>query len=253
MTHAKQGVLPLSPTLDSVGTIARSVDCCQRIDAILAAPSQTSDVKVESLQGLKVGILSNVVNDGAEPSVMRAMENVAKLLQEAGAIINQRVSDAVNESVTLEGQPKIVSHEAYQQFKALLETRIDEFDQRVSSRILRGKNVSNEVYKETLAKRQEIIAKWHQEFSQDDLWIMPTVAIVAPLLDELIATDDVYFAKNALVLRNTGLFNFLDACAISLPCHRAGELPVGIMLVMPKKHDRKLLAVARLFEQMIQR
>lgn len=248
--YSKQGVLPLSPTLDSIGTLARSVDCCERIDQILAESSL--DPKIEFLQGLKVGVLSNVVNDGAEPVVLEAIKNVTELLKKTGAIVNQRVSNAVNESVALEGQPKIVSHEAYQQFKGLLETRIDEFDQRVSSRILRGKNVSNEVFQDTLAKRQEIIRRWHQEIAHDDVWIMPTVAITAPLLDELIASDDVYFAKNALVLRNTGLFNFLDACAISLPCHQPGQLPIGVMLVMPKGQDLKLLAVAKLFEQMIQ-
>lgn len=246
--YSKQGVLPLSKTMDSVGTIARSVDCCDRVDQVLSS-DQIMVAAPQSLKDLKIGVLKNIVNDGAEAQVLKALTKVENILKSSGAILQDRTSAAADQAIAIEGQPKIVSHEAYHQFKHLLETdRIKEFDQRVCSRMLRGKNVTSDVYQGTLAKRQELIGQWHQEFSKDDVWIMPTVAVVAPLLDPLLASDELYFANNALVLRNTGLFNFLDGCAISLPCQQPGELPVGVMLVMPKGRDRKLLAVAKLIE-----
>ena len=51
--------------------------------------------------------------------------------------------------------------------------------------------------------------------------------------------------KNLLLLRNTALGNFLDRCAISLPCQAAGELPVGFMLMGETMADKRLLAIAR--------
>ena len=51
-----------------------------------------------------------------------------------------------------------------------------------------------------------------------------------------------------LVLRNTSIANFLDGCAISLPCHRAGEAPVGLMLIGENGADRRLLAIAAAVE-----
>ena len=36
----------------------------------------------------------------------------------------------------------------------------------------------------------------------------------------------------------------LDGCALSLPCHAAGELPVGLMLWHGALHDDAVLDVA---------
>ena len=57
--------------------------------------------------------------------------------------------------------------------------------------------------------------------------------------------DEAYFTANRLMLRNASLVNFLDGCAITLPCHAAGTAPVGLSLVASNNHDRRLLAVAR--------
>jgi amidase/aspartyl-tRNA(Asn)/glutamyl-tRNA(Gln) amidotransferase subunit A len=53
---------------------------------------------------------------------------------------------------------------------------------------------------------------------------------VAPSLAPLVADDAAFFATNALLLRNPSIVNLLDGCALSLPCHAAGELPVGLMV-----------------------
>ena len=60
----------------------------------------------------------------------------------------------------------------------------------------------------------------------------------------LVASDDAFFKANGLLLRNTFAINFLDGCAFSLPCHRAGELPVGLMLSSVQGDDARLAAVA---------
>jgi aspartyl-tRNA(Asn)/glutamyl-tRNA(Gln) amidotransferase subunit A len=74
--------------------------------------------------------------------------------------------------------------------------------------------------------------------------VMPTCAIVAPTLGE-VATAEGFTRKNLLLLRNTTVGNFLDRCGISLPCHAAGELPVGFMLMGEAMADRRVLAMAR--------
>jgi len=46
-------------------------------------------------------------------------------------------------------------------------------------------------------------------------------------------------------LRNPSIINFLDGCAISIPCHEASKAPVGIMLCgIGGADDRSLLATA---------
>ena len=50
------------------------------------------------------------------------------------------------------------------------------------------------------------------------------------------------------MLRNTAAANFLDRCAISLPCNLPGEAPVGFMLMGETMGDAKLLRIAAALE-----
>ena len=53
--------------------------------------------------------------------------------------------------------------------------------------------------------------------------------------------DDRAFTKaNLLALRNCTLINMIDGCAISLPAHREGEVPVGLMLAAIGGSDRRI-------------
>jgi amidase/aspartyl-tRNA(Asn)/glutamyl-tRNA(Gln) amidotransferase subunit A len=88
-----------------------------------------------------------------------------------------------------------------------------------------------------------------------DALLSPTVPIVAPAIAELApadgrdpaqdaARDEAFFRINALLLRNPSAVNMLDGCAISLPCHAPGELPVGLMLWHGALHDDTILNIA---------
>jgi aspartyl-tRNA(Asn)/glutamyl-tRNA(Gln) amidotransferase subunit A len=79
---------------------------------------------------------------------------------------------------------------------------------------------------------------------------MPTTPITAPRIDDL-KDDDAFRHANAAVLRNPSIVNFIDRCSISLPCHRAGEPPVGLMLVGNHGADRRLMAIAAAVEKVV--
>ena len=79
---------------------------------------------------------------------------------------------------------------------------------------------------------------------------MPTVPIVAPTIAELGETE-VANRTNLFLLRNPSLANFLDRCALSIPCHRKGEAPVGLMLIGEHGGDRRLLAVGQAVEPVV--
>jgi aspartyl-tRNA(Asn)/glutamyl-tRNA(Gln) amidotransferase subunit A len=68
-----------------------------------------------------------------------------------------------------------------------------------------------------------------------------------------VATRETFAAKNMLLLRNTAIINFFDQCAISLPLPRAGELPVGLMLVVRNGHDHRLFRIAAAVERLFAR
>jgi Asp-tRNA(Asn)/Glu-tRNA(Gln) amidotransferase A subunit family amidase len=56
--------------------------------------------------------------------------------------------------------------------------------------------------------------------------------------------DEEFFRVNGLLLRNPSAINFLDGCAISLPCHAPDEMPVGLMFWHGAMHDHTLLQLA---------
>ena len=64
--------------------------------------------------------------------------------------------------------------------------------------------------------------------------------------------DDAFFRINTLLLRNPSVVNMLDGCALSLPCHVEGELPVGLMIWHAALHDDAVLAIALQAERELQ-
>ena len=83
--------------------------------------------------------------------------------------------------------------------------------------------------------------------------LMPTTAIVAPRIDELIASEEMYAKINPLILRNTTAGNFLDRCALTIPCHEPGEAPVGLMVVDQTGADDHLVRVGLAVEPVVRR
>ena len=79
--------------------------------------------------------------------------------------------------------------------------------------------------------------------------VMPTLPCVAPPIAAADASDEDYFRCNLRLLRNCGLINFLDGCAVTLPCHAPGAAPVGFMVCGTEGSDRRILAVAAAIER----
>jgi aspartyl-tRNA(Asn)/glutamyl-tRNA(Gln) amidotransferase subunit A len=85
-----------------------------------------------------------------------------------------------------------------------------------------------------------------------DALALPTVAVAPPRIADLVEDDDAYTQVNLQVLRNCTLINMIDGCAISLPIHREGEAPVGLMLAGAAGWDSRVFGVAAGIEALFQ-
>ncbi len=103
-------------------------------------------------------------------------------------------------------------------------------------------------YIDLLAVRTAWIGAVESRIAPFDALVMPTVPVAAPRIDEL-ADDAAFGATNLLVLRNPTSINFLDGCALSLPCHCPGEAPVGLMLAGAGGRDHAILSIGQAVEQ----
>ena len=240
------GVLPLAPSLDSVGPLAPSVECCAVIDAVLAGETPSSPVRAE-LAGLRLAVPENVVLDGMDATVSATFERALGAVSRAGARILRRRFAAFDAIGPVNAKGGFAASEAYAWHRSLLAESGALYDPRIRMRIERGERMSAADYVDVVNARRQIIAGFDADTREFDALIMPTVPIVPPRIAEL---DDEreYNRVNLHILRNTALGNFLDRCAISLPCHREGEPPVGLMLMGETMGDGRLFGIAAAVE-----
>jgi aspartyl-tRNA(Asn)/glutamyl-tRNA(Gln) amidotransferase subunit A len=243
------GVLPLAPTLDSVGPLAPSVSCCATIDAILANEPPALPAATH-MDGLRFAVPENLVMDGMDDVVAAAFERALSLLSAAGARIHRVRFAAFDELPSVNAKGGFAASEAYAWHRRLLATRGSGYDPRIRVRIARGEHMSAADYLDLLAARTRLIGQFDRSTADYDCVIMPSVPIVAPRIADL---DDerAYNSVNMLILRNTALGNFFDRCAISLPCHQHGEAPVGLMLMGETMGDARLFGIATAVEAVL--
>lgn len=244
------GVLPLSTQLDSIGPLAPTVACCAALDAVLAGQEQPV-LQAASLQGLRLLAPTNVVLDGMDATVAAAYERALSRLAQAGARIVQAAVPAFGELPAINAKGGFTAAEAWFWHRDHLAAHAEAYDPRVGSRILRGKDISAADYLELLQRRQQWQVTVQAQLDGYDALLMPTVPVVAPRIAALQASDEAYYAANGLILRNPTLVNFLDGCAISLPCHDQGAAPVGLSLAAGAGHDARLLGLALAAEQVL--
>jgi aspartyl-tRNA(Asn)/glutamyl-tRNA(Gln) amidotransferase subunit A len=246
----KQGGVPLSTTLDSFGPIGVSVACCALVDRLLAGLEPRLPV-MRPLEGVHLGVLTHYVTDDVEPAVAAAVDTALKHLEAAGAIVTE-VRFAPLDRLPEINRIGFSSMEAYAWHRPLIAKHRDVYDPRVLARILKGEPAHAADYLDLLAERAALLdAAQHTLWQRFDAIVAPTVPIAPPRIADLERDDETFARVNALVLRNPSAFNFLDACALSLPCHAHGEAPVGLMLAGAPHGDDALLAVGLAVERVL--
>jgi aspartyl-tRNA(Asn)/glutamyl-tRNA(Gln) amidotransferase subunit A len=238
----RDGAVPLSTTLDSIGPLARSVADCILLDAVLAGeePPVLPSIPVDRLC---LAVPQAPVLDGLDDAVAAAFTRACAMLSRAGARLVDLPLRELGELPALNAQGGFAAAEAYRWHAKLLERRSAEYDPRVSGRIMRGREMSAVHYLDIGEKRAALIAAVERVTAGFHAMLMPTLPIVAPPIAAF-ADDAEYTRLNLLLLRNTTIINQLDGCAITLPIQRQGEAPVGLTLAGNRGCDRTILAVA---------
>ena len=243
------GAFPLSTSLDSIGPLAATVACCAALDAVLAGEPAV-DLPPFPLAGLRLALPQTMVLENVEPAVARAFDSALDALRKAGVRIADIALRELAELPQINAKGGLAPPEAYALHRALIAQAEKLYDPRVLVRILRGQEQDAADYIDLLNARADFIRRVATVTAPYDALVMPTVPVTAPRLADL-AADEAYRHANFLVLRNPSIANFLDRCSISVPCHRAGDAPVGLMLIGEHGADRRLLALAAAIEAVL--
>jgi aspartyl-tRNA(Asn)/glutamyl-tRNA(Gln) amidotransferase subunit A len=244
------GAFPLSPSLDSVGPLARSVQDCAFTDAVMAG-EEPRVLNPHPLAGLRIGVPRGRLFSQTEPMVERAFEASLTLLSKSGArIVDHGIEDLLEIMADATVAASIASIEASEVHADWLDEKAADIDPRVRWWIARSGTVPAPVYIRMLRRRHALVAAMDERLSSLDVLALPTTAISAPLTAPLEADDKLYNKTDGLILRNTMFGNQFDLTGISLPIPGT-ERPVGLMLVARNGHDWRLLEIAASVETML--
>jgi len=246
----REGAFPLSFTLDSIGPLANTVDCCAAYDAVLAA-QPPAPLPQLSAKGLRLLVPRSSVLEDLEAPVAQAFAAALKALSAAGAVLAERDVPAFDRQAEYFRNGGFAGAEAYAIHRRW-EDRLDEYDPRVAKRILYGKQVSAADYVDLGLMREAYMREVEALVAPYDAFLMPTTPCVAPPVADVDRSDNDYFRWNMHILRNVGIVNFLDGCAVSLPCHEPGTAPVGLSVCGVALADRHVLAVAAAVERTLE-
>ena len=244
-----EGAIPLSTTLDTACAITRSVRDAVLLHEILA--NRRVALARRPIANLRLAVPTGWLLDGLDATVASAFERSLAALRATGAQIEEIALAPLADVARINATGGFSPAEAWAWHRALLAEHEAEYDPRVAQRIRRGASMSAADYIDLLHARRQWIAAIAAAMHGFDAMLSPTVPIVAPPLAPLVADDTAFFATNALLLRNPSTVNLLDGCALSLPCHAEGEMPVGLMVWGGALQDDAVLNVSLAIESVL--
>jgi len=249
----KTGVFPLSPTLDTVGPLARTVEDCLLLYSALRGAKPVG-AEPASFAELHLVVPTNVVFDEAEDTVVANFRALMVALARRGATIVERRIAAFDGVLATAAHGNITAADAYFVHRPLVDgPDIARIDPRVVTRIMRGAQMSAYDLLSLYAARTDLQKTLRAELD-GALLAYPTVPHTAPLVAPLEASQELFHAVNVKTLRNTMLGNFLDLPGFALPSGADPDgLPTSVLISAPSGSESQLFAAALAVESAMER
>jgi aspartyl-tRNA(Asn)/glutamyl-tRNA(Gln) amidotransferase subunit A len=266
------GVIPLSWSLDHVGPMGRSAeDCAILFDAmakydprdpnsVSRPPDKSSATLISgpegrgplSLQGIKLGVLSESFVAPLDPEVRAAWHATLLVLQEEGA----EVSDIELRRPAMEVYRTIQMPEASlaHMEKDWLTNGLEAYGERTRSRLLQGQTLTAVDYLRAQQQRRTFSSNLRSAMQRVNALVLPTLpisAIPVEQADQDIQIDGITENATTALLRLTMPFNLAGLPAVSLPCgFTTGGLPIGLQLVGKPFEESMILRIAHAYQQL---
>ena len=236
-TVSPKGVVPLCRRFDVAGPLARSVEDCAEIMAVLTGTAVT-DLKGASVAGLRLMVLDGVPFEDAEEGPVTAFIDAVERLARAGARITHANPACAADALKL--APMVFAPEAYGNWRAQIEDAPEAMHKPVLDRFRNGAGVSAADYVAAWEKLIRLRRDWAAKVAGFDAILLPSCPLLPPDATRLEEDEEYFVRANQLALRNTRLGNMLGLPAATLP---TGQRGCGIMAMGHAGRDRHLLRV----------
>ncbi|MGB0508362.1 MAG: amidase, partial [Pikeienuella sp.] len=220
------GVVFLSAAFDTIGPLTRSVEDAALLTAMMGA-RRAPDLSGVSVKGARLMVLETVVlDDDCRDEPRAAFEVAVDALAAAGAIIERREAPEITEVLATAGH--LVVGETWAEWGEEIEARGDVMYAPIRKRFESGASVTAAQYLRGWNKLNALRAQWNARVAGYDAVLIPSVPMLPPNTQALLADEEFFMSENLLALRNTRIGNLLGVCGLTLPT----ETPMtGIMLM----------------------
>ena len=240
---SNEGVVPLCHRFDTVGPLARGVEDAALAFAVLSganvAPPEPAD-----LSSLRIFVPETIVLNDCDGVVVAAFEDAMDVLAAGGAKI--RRGPAAEFGPLVELGVKLFPFEAWRNWGPTIEERGELMYEPIRRRFEQGRKVSEADYRAAWAEMERLRGAFFAVHGETDAIAWPTLAILPPKVEALMADVERFAAANLATLRNTRFVNLLGSCALTLPLPATA---VGLQLVGRPRGEPELLAIGAAVER----
>ncbi len=254
------GVVPLSPTLDCVGPLARSgEDAAILLDAISDSRRGEQPLSKSSASRSKkkftLGIPKEFFFEVLSEEVRISFESTLKTLRRHCFATKEISIPLLNETEKAGNDIAWAEATHYHQKMDWFPKHSADYGEDVRARLEIGTRVTATTYLEAMELRENFIRQFHAAISESsiDALVVPTTPIPAPLISEESTTiNGKDHATRALLLRLNRPANLAGVPANSIPCGlSASGLPLGLQLIGPSSSEASLVSISRALEETI--
>ncbi len=258
------GTMPLAPSLDHLGPIARSVADAAILLGLIAgrdsldptaSPRPVEDfhgaLRKKPLRKFRLGRPREHYWERLDSEVRRAAEAAVKSMEKRGAVVSEislpHLKSSLDAATEISLAEALHVHAAAGYFPA----RAGDYGEEVRQRIEAGGNVPAVRYLAGLDVRKQLLAEFAAAFHEVDAIVAPSLPVAAPVIDaEFVTIDGEEVATRAAIVGHSRPANFTGLPAISIPCGftRAG-LPIGLQFIGRAFDETTLLRIADSYER----
>jgi aspartyl-tRNA(Asn)/glutamyl-tRNA(Gln) amidotransferase subunit A len=261
---SRHGAMPMSPSLDVVGPLARTAaDCARLLDVIAGHDTADASSLAVSVPGHeaaisapgplpRIGLARGYFDVGLHPDVARALHRAADDLRKAGFAVEEvAVPPGLLDEVA-ELHPLVMKSEGAANHLTTMREREADYTLEVGHRLHAGFFVPATSYIRALKVRGQYLRAFAQAvFPHVDLLLTPVLAIPVPTIAETTGKKGKdYLDMVVAITRNTKVVNYLGLPAVSVPCgFTSNGLPTAFQLIGRPLHEAALLRAAHLYQR----
>ncbi|ODT86567.1 amidase [Phenylobacterium sp. SCN 70-31] len=245
------GVHPLSPSLDTVGVLARDVATAAHVLAIVSGPDGAAATRdpfdaeaalSRATGGLRLAAMPRSALDPLDPDVARLYREALDRLGEAGfEVVEAPPPAAFDESFTSNGL--LMAGEGWRIWGARIAALAHEMDPWIVRRFEVGREINDERLERAHHEREASQAAVHRWMAGFDGLVSPTCPIPAASFADVDETV-------SPLSRLTRAANYLDLPGISVPCGLTSPgLPVGLQILGRPGDEAGVVAIGAAFER----